>query len=78
MKVREVCITHLRYGFGCQDAKAAGGVLRWVQLPAAEVELIGQRGGEDHSNDVQVVGLIQRSIAVPQALGDLKRITRTP
>lgn len=64
---------YLRYGFGCQDAKAAGGVLRWVELPAAEVELIRQRGGEDHSNHVQVVGLIQRSIAVPQTLGDLNR-----
>lgn len=68
--------TYLRYRFGGQDAEAPGGVLRWVELPAAEVELIRQRGGEDHSDHVQVVSLIQRSITVPQTLGDLKKITQ--
>lgn len=67
---------YLRYRFGCQDAKAPGGVLRWVELSAAEVELIRQRGGEDHSNHVQVISLIQRSITVPQTLGDLKGIAK--
>lgn len=32
--------TYLRYWFGREDAKAPGGVLGWVELPAAEVELI--------------------------------------
>lgn len=68
--------TYLRYRFGCQDAEAPGGVLRWIELPAAEVELIRQRGGEDHSDHVQVVSLIQRSVTVPQTLRDLKRITK--
>lgn len=79
VKVKEVCVCHrtyLRYRFGCQDAKTPGGVLRWVELPAAEVELVRQRGGEDHSNHVQVVSLVQRSVTVPQTLGDLKRITK--
>lgn len=33
--------TYLRYRFGCEDPKAPGGVLGRVELPAAEVELIG-------------------------------------
>lgn len=70
---RGVCHgTYLRYGLSRQDAKAPGGVLGRVELPAAEVELIRQRGGEDHSNHVQVVSLIQCSVAVPQTLGDLR------
>lgn len=33
--------TYLRYRFGCEDPKAPGGVLGRIELPAAEVELIG-------------------------------------
>lgn len=31
---------HLRYGFGGQYSKASGGVLRGVELPPSEVELV--------------------------------------
>lgn len=80
-KLLRVCVcvchrTYLRYRFGRQDAEAPGGVLGRVELPAAEVELVGQRGGEDHSDHVQVVRLVQRRVTVPQTLGDLKRITK--
>lgn len=62
-----------RDGFGGQDAEAPGGVLRWVELPPAEVEFIRERRGEDHADDVQVVGLLGHSVAVPQTLGYLRR-----
>lgn len=45
-------VTYSRYGFGSQDAEAPGGVLRWVELPSAEVEFIRERGGEDHPNHI--------------------------
>lgn len=35
---------YLRYGFGCQDPKAPRGVLRWVELPPPEVELVREGG----------------------------------
>lgn len=45
-------VTYSRYGFGSQDAEAPGGVLRWVELPSAEVEFIRERGGENHPNHI--------------------------
>lgn len=45
-------LTYSRYGFGCQDAEAPGGVLRWVELSSAEVKFIRERGGEDHPNHI--------------------------
>lgn len=45
-------VTYSRYGFSSQDAKASGGVLRWVEFPSAKVEFIRKRGGEDHPNNI--------------------------
>ena len=60
------------YGLGGEDAEAARGVLGGVQLPAPEVELVGEGRGQHHADDVQVVGLLlQQGVAVPQTLGDL-------
>lgn len=54
-----VQVMYSRYGFGSQDAEAPGGVLRWVELPPAEVKFIGEWGGEDHPNHIKVVSLLQ-------------------
>lgn len=40
LKVPRWGSTYSRYGLGRQDAKAPGGVLRRVELPSAEVELV--------------------------------------
>lgn len=45
-------MTYSRYGFGSQDAKAPGGVLRWVEFPSAKVEFVRERGGEDHPDHI--------------------------
>lgn len=58
--------THSRYGFGGQDAEGPGSVLGWVKFPPAEVELIREGRGQDHPNNVKVVGLLRYSIAVPK------------
>ncbi len=55
-----------RYWFSCQDAKTSSSVLRWVQLPPPEVELIRKRGGEDHSYDVKVARLLWHRVTPPQ------------
>lgn len=64
--------TYSRYGLGGQDAKAAGGVLWSVQFPPAEVEFIREGRGEDHPDDIQVVGLLQEGVAVLQTLRYLR------
>lgn len=69
-------MTYSRYGFGSQDAEAPGGVLRWVELPPAEVKFIGEWGGEDHPNHIKVVSLLQYSITVPQTLWYLEKTKR--
>lgn len=51
--------TYSRYGLGRQDAKAPGGVLGRVEFPSAEVQFVRKRGGEDHPDDIQVVGLLR-------------------
>lgn len=65
--------TYSRYGFGSQDAEAAGGVLGSVEFPPAEVEFVREGRGEDHPDHIQVVGLLQQSVAVPQTLRYLWR-----
>lgn len=52
-------LTYSRYGLGRQDAKAPGGVLWRVEFPSAEVQFVRKRGGEDHPDDIQVVGLLR-------------------
>ena len=63
-----VCVPYPRYRFGGKDAEAPGSVFWRVELPAAEVELIRQRGGEDHADHIQVVRLLRYMVTVPKTL----------